>query len=102
MSRPRIYLALTVALIPQLTCCGNWARAQTDGDEKCGPDGYILAYNEYQRGWLGTSRPCKEKSADPSKSSAPIDGDEKCGPNGHILKYSGYEKRWSDTARKCS
>ena len=94
------------------------ALAQTDGDEKCSPDGYVMRYSTLTDGWMkgiARCRPGNSRSDDDDRDRSssrrddngsggqPEDGDEKC-VGGKILKYHRYDyfkSGWSNTYRDC-
>lgn len=89
-----ISLTLLLALTPISV------KAAEEGDEKCGPDKYILKFSSDK--WRETSRKCfrpNDSYTDRSRSGDTDEGDEKCGPDGYILKFRS--EKWRETSRKC-
>jgi len=47
------------------------AHAQTDGDEKCGPDGFVLRYDKLLGKWATTGRHCADPASGPTYARPP-------------------------------
>jgi hypothetical protein len=76
-----------------------------DGDQKCGPDGFILRYYGALHSWGAGGGRCSNgegsRGYERSRSAEPVDGDEKCGPDGYILRYYGALHRWGAGGGRC-
>ena len=114
MNSGRFKQAAGICVFSILSLLATSALASDDGDEKCGPDGYILKFdaNFGSTGrWRPTLRKCEgggsqssSYSSGRSRSGSSEDGDEKCGPDGYVLKFDanfGSSGRWRPTLNKC-
>jgi hypothetical protein len=76
-----------------------------DGDQKCGPDGFILRYYGALHSWGRGGGPCNyggnTSGYERSASREPVDGDEKCGPDGYVLRYYGALHSWGSGGSRC-
>jgi hypothetical protein len=82
------------------------AMAQTIGDHKCSPDGYVMTY--YTNGWRTSmiARCDSSPNSSPGISrgqgnNMPQDGDTKCGADGKVYTYSGSMRRWNGSLQDC-
>lgn len=79
--------------------------AQVDGDEKCGPDGYVLHYRRSLDRWESTMTKCRVRGDEPRDErrpyGEPADGERKCGPDGYVMQYRRSLSQWEGTMTKC-
>ncbi|WP_174285517.1 hypothetical protein [Sphingomonas bacterium] len=99
---------MAIALVCSVGSVSAPSVAQSPGDQKCGANGFVLAY--YNGVWMPTLFRCasggtgnrdnggnrdnssnrdsrRQRDDDRGSQGSLVDGDEKCGPDGYMLRF---------------
>ena len=108
----------------------NPARAQQDGESRCGADGNVERYSEGTHSWWPSLETCRSASEpedglsrcgasgyvetysrllrswqrsmyDKCGNNRPEDGITRCGADGYVERYSRSNERWDSSGKKC-
>ena len=85
--------------------------AQTNGETRCGADGYVERYSKFMDSWQSTYSHCSGSGGGSSSSrnnngsggggGEPQDGDTKCGADGKVYHYHAYSHQWTGGIADC-
>lgn len=80
------YIAAATTLVASIPILSAPARAQQNGESRCGADGYVERYSSSLHSWLGTGSKCASNRGG-HDNGGPVQGDTKCGADGKVYTY---------------